>query len=111
MSKVKMSQRLPGRETVRNWVTTYVVVWGVLSVGYWLLRDSTWQGTAELHTLLEVIATLLASTIAHMLKTVSYLAVLTGLLGGIFHLFKQLELRTRQTLGGASSAQGQPLRA
>jgi len=39
---------------------SYVATFAVLFAGDFLLRGSTWQGNAELHTLMETIATLLA---------------------------------------------------
>ena len=42
-------------------VTQYVAVFIALFVGYWLLRGTAWQGSKELHTLMELAATLLAA--------------------------------------------------
>ena len=67
---------------------TYVAVSVVLSVGYLLLRTSSWHGSAELHTLMEVAATLLALLVGAMAlvrfysrKTNLFLFVGTGFLG------------------------------
>jgi len=38
----------------------YVLIFGALLVAYWLLRGTTWRTGAQLHTLLEVLATALA---------------------------------------------------
>ena len=67
---------------------TYVAVSVVLCVGYLRLRTSTWTGSAELHTLMEVAATLLALLVGVMAlvrfysrKTNLFLFVGTGFLG------------------------------
>ena len=38
----------------------YLATFVLLFAGFWLVRGSTWQGNVELHTLMEVVATLLA---------------------------------------------------
>lgn len=46
--------------TARSRSATYfLALFGLLAV-YWVLRDSTWQGTVTLHTIMEVVATVLA---------------------------------------------------
>ena len=59
-----------------------------LFLGYFLLRDSNWQGTAELHTQMETVATFLALFVGVMAlvrfynkKTSVYLFIGTGFLG------------------------------
>jgi methyl-accepting chemotaxis protein len=67
---------------------TYVALSVVLCGGYLWLRTSTWTGSAELHTLMEVAATLLALLVGVMAlvrfysrKTNLFLFVGTGFLG------------------------------
>ncbi|MFQ5883024.1 MAG: ATP-binding protein [Candidatus Methylomirabilales bacterium] len=67
---------------------TYIGLALVLLVGYVLLRDSTWQGSTELHTLMEVIATLLALMVGlvalvrfHTKKNNAFLFIGAGFLG------------------------------
>ncbi len=45
---------------VQRRVIAYLVLFTCLFLGYFLLRDSTWRGSTELHTLMEIAATLLA---------------------------------------------------
>lgn len=45
---------------------TYVVVGLSLTFSYFVLRESTWQGSAQLHTLMEVVATVLAMIVGAM---------------------------------------------
>lgn len=70
------------------------VYWGlaaVLVMSYVLLRKSTWQGGAQLHTIMEVIATLLALMVGAMAvvrfyskKNNTFLFIGTGFLGTAF---------------------------
>lgn len=39
---------------------TYIGSFIALFAGYYLLRGSTWQGSTDIHTIMEVVATLLA---------------------------------------------------
>ena len=48
------------QKTVQNRILTYVTLFVALFVGYLLLRDSTWQGTKQLHTMMEIVASTLA---------------------------------------------------
>ena len=45
---------------------TYIVIFFALLLGYPLLRNSPWQGSTQLHSLMEVAATLLAMIIGVM---------------------------------------------
>ncbi len=67
---------------------TYLGVFVGLWAGHLLLRDSSWQGSAELHALMEAIATFLALFVGIMAlvrfyskKTTLYLFIGTGFLG------------------------------
>lgn len=51
---------------VRRRITTYVLVALALGIGFFNLRDSLWQGSTELHTIMEVIASLLAGLVGTM---------------------------------------------
>jgi len=75
-------------KTVQNKILTYITLFFVLFVGYLLLRDSTWQGTKQLHTLMEIVASTLAflvGTIAlvrfYSKKDNTFLFIGTGFLG------------------------------
>jgi hypothetical protein len=61
--KEARSQRMNLYTDSRGRVAAYLSVSVLLLVGYTLLRDSPWQGTKELHTIMEIIATLLASAV------------------------------------------------
>ncbi len=41
-------------------IATYISLFVALTLGFALLRDSTWQGSTQLHTIMELIATTLA---------------------------------------------------
>ncbi len=45
---------------------SYLIVTGGLTLSYFFLRSSSWQGSAQLHTLMECIATLLAFMVGSM---------------------------------------------
>jgi methyl-accepting chemotaxis protein len=47
-------------------VVTYIALFIGLFIGYLLLREVTWQGSKQLHTLMEVVASLLAFTVGAM---------------------------------------------
>ena len=66
----------------------YIGLSGVLLLGSLLLQGVTWEGSAELHTLMEVIAMFLALTVGMMAlirfyskKNNTVLMVATGFLG------------------------------
>ncbi len=40
---------------VRRRITTYVLVALALGIGFFYLRDSTWQGSTQLHTIMEAL--------------------------------------------------------
>lgn len=70
---------------------TYIGVFILLSIGYWLLRGSTWQGSTELHTLMETVATVLALVVGvlalvrfYSRKNNTFLFIGTGFLGTAF---------------------------
>ncbi|MHA1538493.1 MAG: PAS domain S-box protein [Alphaproteobacteria bacterium] len=69
-------------------VQAYLLVGVVLCVGYWFVRGSTWQSSTHFHTLLEVIATLLALMVGvsalvryHSVKDNTILFIGTGFFG------------------------------
>ncbi|MDM8565156.1 MASE3 domain-containing protein [Candidatus Halobeggiatoa sp. HSG11] len=73
---------------MNNKFVTYVILTISLFIGYFLLRDVAWQGTKQLHTLMEVIASLLALLIGIMAllqyyskKNITFLFIGTGFLG------------------------------
>ena len=66
----------------------YILFTGVLFLGYILFRDSSWQGSTQLHTLMETVATFLALFVGVMAivrfytqKTPLFLFIGTGFLG------------------------------
>ena len=70
-------------------VTSYALVFVGLGLGFAFLRNSTWQGTTELHTVMEVIASLLAAFVGAMAlvrfysrKNSTFLFIGTALLDG-----------------------------
>ena len=72
-------------------VITYVALFVVLFLAYFLLRDSTWQGNNQLHTMMELIATVLASLVGilalvrfYTKKNNTFLFIGTGFLGTAF---------------------------
>ena len=72
-------------------IATYIIVTVLLFVGYYWLRDVPWQGSKQLHTLMEVIATLLALFVGVMAlvrfytkKDNEFLFIGTGFLGTSF---------------------------
>ncbi|NOQ17179.1 MAG: PAS domain S-box protein [Methyloprofundus sp.] len=69
-------------------VYSYIVLSVALMLVYWLLRDSQWIGSTQLHTIMEVIATLLAFTIGtlalvryYSFKETLYLYIGAGFIG------------------------------
>jgi methyl-accepting chemotaxis protein len=73
----------------RKW--TYILVFAVLFLGYWLLRSSQWIGSTEIHTLMELAATMLAAFVGVMglvrfysKKTSVFLFIGVGFLGIAF---------------------------
>lgn len=80
-----------GADRAKSRAATYVLVSIALLILYVGVRDTTWQGTIELHTLMEVVATLLAATVGAMAlvryytrKTSTLLFVGSGFLGTAF---------------------------
>lgn len=78
-------------QRIRRRILTYVTVGGGLLLGYVLLRTSSWQGNTQLHTLMEVVATLLAlfvGTVAlvrfYTRQNNTFLFIGTGFLGTAF---------------------------
>ena len=72
-------------------LTTYVLFSLTLLVLFSLVRDSAWQGSAELHTVMEVAATLLAAAVGSLAlvryyarKTTTFLFIGSGFLGTAF---------------------------
>jgi signal transduction histidine kinase/CheY-like chemotaxis protein len=51
---------------VRTRVATYLALFVILFIGYLWLREVTWQGSKQLHTVMETIATLLAFLVGTM---------------------------------------------
>jgi signal transduction histidine kinase/CheY-like chemotaxis protein len=78
-------------KTIQNRIATYIIVFIVLFFGYFLLRDVPWQGSTQLHTLMETVATLLALIVGTMAlvrfyskKDNTFLLIGTGFLGTAF---------------------------
>jgi signal transduction histidine kinase len=76
---------------VQKRALAYVVVFITLFIGYFLLRDSTWQSNNELHLLMELMASILAFVIGAIAlvrfysnKENSFLFIGTGFLGTSF---------------------------
>jgi signal transduction histidine kinase/CheY-like chemotaxis protein len=72
-------------------ILTYIAVFLVLLLSYFFLRKSTWQGSTQLHTLMEVIATFLAFMVGilallrfYSRKNNTFLFIGTGFLGTAF---------------------------
>ncbi len=72
----------------QNKIILYIVFFIVLFLGYFLLRDSTWQGSKQLHTIMETIAAVLALIVGTMAlarfyskKNNTFLFLGTGFLG------------------------------
>jgi PAS domain S-box-containing protein len=79
------------RDETRSRVVVYVVLAVALFVLYFLVRDSSWRGTKELHTLMEVVATLLAAIVGGLAlvryysrKSTTLLFIGAGFLGTAF---------------------------
>ncbi|MDM8568821.1 MASE3 domain-containing protein [Thiotrichales bacterium HSG1] len=73
---------------IHNRVLTYIILVASLFVGYLVLRDVAWQGTKQLHTLMEIVSSLLALLIGIMAllqyyskKNNTFLLIGTGFLG------------------------------
>ena len=78
-------------KTVQNRIATYIIVSIVLFLGYFLLREVLWQGSTQLHTLMETVATLLALIVGTMAlvrfyskKDNTFLFIGAGFLGTAF---------------------------
>ena len=54
------------QRVMRNRVASYILLAVALFLGFVILRDSAWQGTKQLHTLMEVVATFLAMFVGVM---------------------------------------------
>ena len=54
------------QRVTRNRVASYILLAVALFLGFVILRDSAWQGTKQLHTLMEVVATCLAMFVGVM---------------------------------------------
>ena len=81
----------PSRDASRSRILQYVALSLILLFAYGMVRESAWQGSAALHTLMEVIATLLAAIIGGMAlfryyakKTSTFLFIGSGFLGTAF---------------------------
>ena len=79
---------MENKRRIRRRIITYVAAGGLLLLGYAVLRDSSWQGNTQLHTIIEVVATLLAlvaGVIAlvrfYSKKSNTYLFIGAGFLG------------------------------
>ena len=75
-------------QRIRRRIFSYVTVGGGLLLSYVLLRTSSWQGNTQLHTIMEVVATLLAlfvGTVAlvrfYTRQNNTFLFIGTGFLG------------------------------
>ncbi len=71
-----------------TWLTAYLILFVVLLIGFLLLRSSAWTSSKYLHTVIEGIATLLASIIGvialirfYSKRTNLYLFIGTGFIG------------------------------
>ena len=78
-------------DLARSRVATYMLVAAGMLLGSFVLRGSTWQGSTQLHTLMEAIATLLALMVGTMAlvrfyakKSSTFLFVGGGFLGTAF---------------------------
>jgi len=76
------------QKTAQNKILTYIILFVVLFVGYLLLRDSTWHGTKQLHTMMEIVASTLAFLVGvmalvrfHSKQDNTFLFIGTGFLG------------------------------
>ena len=56
-------QKMSQTDSARKRVTIYIAIGAFLFIGYFLLRGLAWQGTKQLHTIMEIVATLLASAV------------------------------------------------
>ena len=82
MSRYRI-ESIAGRRVLGYWLVAIG-----LTIGYTMMRGSGWQGGAQLHTIMEVIATLLASVAGTMAlvrfyskKNNTFLFIGTGFLG------------------------------
>ena len=76
------------KTTAKKRILSYVILFIALFLGYLLLRDSTWQGSKQLHTLMELMASTLALFVGAMAlvrfyskKDNTFLFIGTGFLG------------------------------
>ncbi|MDM8561306.1 ATP-binding protein [Candidatus Parabeggiatoa sp. HSG14] len=77
--------------TAQKRILSYIVLFVALFIGYFLLRDSTWQGSKELHSLMELAASILAFIVGIMAlvhfyskKENTFLFIGTGFIGTSF---------------------------
>ncbi len=73
---------------VQKRIATYIALFVALFVGYLWLREVTWQGSKQLHTLMEIVASVLAFIVGamalvrfHSKKDNTFLFIGTGFLG------------------------------
>jgi len=73
---------------VQKRIATYIALFVALFVGYLWLREVTWQGSKQLHTLMEIVASVLAFLVGamalvrfHSKKDNTFLFIGTGFLG------------------------------
>ncbi len=78
-------------ELVQTRKTTYIILSVALFFGYFAIRDSAWKGSGQLHTLMELAATLLALLVGvlslvrfYSKKTDMFLILGAGFLGTAF---------------------------
>lgn len=86
----RASKMMKLRDRSRKRAKTYLALPLVLFVGYLAIRDSAWQGSTQLHTIMEVIATLLALIVGlvalvhfYTKKSNTFLFIGTGFLGTV----------------------------
>jgi len=79
---------LAGRDLGRERITVYWILFVVLVAGAFLIRDSPWQSSSALHTLMEALATVLAFIVGGLAlvrfysrKQATFLFIGTGFLG------------------------------
>ncbi|MEK8015296.1 MAG: ATP-binding protein [Candidatus Parabeggiatoa sp.] len=76
------------KTTAEKRILSYILLFIALFVGYFLLREATWQGSKQLHTLMELMASTLAFIVGAMAlvrfyskKDNTFLFIGTGFLG------------------------------
>lgn len=76
---------------VHKRVISYITLFIFLALGYFILRDSTWEGNKQLHTIMELLATVLAAFVGivalvrfYTKKNNTFLFVGTGFVGTAF---------------------------